>query len=62
MAATNELYQSQVDQLREEEERLGEIDASVAGLRAQMPATGQLDDVFEIVAGQRRRRASRSKQ
>ena len=49
-ASTNDLYQSQVDHLREEEARQGDIDASVAGLRAQLPATGQLDDVFEIVA------------
>ncbi|WP_194408810.1 hypothetical protein [Microbacterium cremeum] len=49
VANTNAIYQAQVDGLRAEEERLDEIDASVADLRSQIPATGQLDDVFEVV-------------
>lgn len=49
VAHTNAIYQAQVDNLREEEERLDEINAAVADLRSQIPATGQLDDVFEVV-------------
>jgi hypothetical protein len=47
---TNQLYQTEVDRLSAEQERQAEIDASVASLRAQLPATANLDDVFEIVA------------
>ncbi|KQP71022.1 hypothetical protein ASF40_04155 [Microbacterium sp. Leaf288] len=50
VASTNALYQAQVDELTEQQENLGEIEENVAGLRAQIPATGQLDDVFEVVA------------
>ena len=50
VASTNALYQAQVDELTAQQENLGEIEANVAGLRAQIPATGQLDDVFEVVA------------
>jgi hypothetical protein len=50
VSTTNQLYQAEVDRLTAEQERQAEIDASVAALRAQLPATGQLDDVFEIVA------------
>ena len=46
---TNALYQSQVESLREQEEDLDAINAEVAALRAQIPATGQLDDVFEVI-------------
>ncbi|SFS02657.1 hypothetical protein SAMN04487846_1595 [Microbacterium sp. cf046] len=49
VAATNAVYQSQVDVLTEEAARQDEIDASVAQLQAQIPSTGQLDDVFEVV-------------
>lgn len=49
VANTNAIYQAQVDGLREQEGNLGEINASVAELRSQIPATGQLDDVFEVV-------------
>jgi hypothetical protein len=49
VANTNAVYQAQVDNLRAEEERIDEIDASVAALHAQIPAVGQLDDVFELV-------------
>ena len=50
VASTNAQYQAQVDELTAQQENLGEIEANVAGLRAQIPATGQLDDVFEVVA------------
>jgi hypothetical protein len=48
---TNQLYQSQVDALEAEQERLGEIEASVAALREEIPAVNQLDDVFEVIGG-----------
>ncbi|GAB3604441.1 hypothetical protein [Microbacterium aureliae] len=47
---TNDVYQIQVDGLRVQEERMGEIEASVAELRTQIPAANELDDVFELVA------------
>lgn len=50
VAASNELYQAQVDGLKEQEERQDEIDASVAVLQSQIPVAAQLDDVFEVVA------------
>jgi len=50
VASTNELYQAQVDSLTAQQGNLGEIETDVAGLRAQIPASGQLDDVFEVVA------------
>lgn len=50
VASTNALYQSQVDELTAQQENLDEINADVADLRAQIPDTGQLDDVFEVVA------------
>lgn len=46
---TNDLYQSQVDVLRQQEENLAAINGDVATLRAQIPAANQLDDVFEVV-------------
>ena len=49
VAQTNALYQTQVDTLLVEQERQDEIDASVAALRAEIPATNQLDDVFEVI-------------
>jgi hypothetical protein len=49
VADTNAVYQAQVDHLRAEQENLETINASVAGLRAQIPATAQLDDVFEVI-------------
>lgn len=49
VASGNDAYQLQVDQLSEEQARQTEIDASVAALRAQLPGTPQLDDIFEIV-------------
>jgi len=50
VAGTNAVYQAQVGYLREQEERLDEINANVAGMRKQIPARPQLDDVFEVVA------------
>ncbi|MFK4835076.1 type 4a pilus biogenesis protein PilO [Microbacterium sp. ZW T2_14] len=50
VANTNAIYQAQVDHLTEEQENLDQINADVAELRSQLPATGQLDDVFEVVA------------
>jgi TolA-binding protein len=47
---TNDLYQVQVDALREAEQRFDEIQASVADLRAEIPETNRLDDVFELIA------------
>ena len=49
VAQTNAMYQVQVDTLEAEQERQDEIDASVAGLREEIPVTGQLDDVFEVI-------------
>lgn len=50
VASTNTVYQAQVDHLREEEARLGEIQASVAGLHTQITPANDLDDVFEVIA------------
>jgi len=50
VASTNALYETQVDSLTAQQENLGDIEANVAELRSQIPATGQLDDVFEVVA------------
>lgn len=50
VAASNDVYQAQVDGLNEQEARQDEIDASVAVLQSQIPLTAQLDDVFEVVA------------
>lgn len=50
VANTNALYQAQVDSLTAQRESLDAINANVSELRSQIPATGQLDDVFEVVA------------
>lgn len=50
VASTNAIYQSEVDHLRAEEENLDAINEEVLSLRAQIPAVGQLDDVFEVAA------------
>lgn len=50
VAGTNALYQTQIDGLRQEEERLDEIQASVAGLQSQITPANELDDIFELVA------------
>jgi TolA-binding protein len=49
VANTNDIYQAQVDHLTEEQENLDQINAEVTELRSQIPATAQLDDVFEVV-------------
>jgi len=49
VANTNAIYQAQVDALEAEQENLPAIEASVDSLRAQIPATAKLDDVFEVV-------------
>lgn len=49
VASTNALYQAQVDELTAQQENIDEITENVAGLRSQIPATGQYDDVFEVV-------------
>ncbi|GAA3623158.1 hypothetical protein GCM10022200_01720 [Microbacterium awajiense] len=50
VASTNAIYQSEVDHLRMEEENLDAINEEVVSLRAQIPAVGHLDDVFEVAA------------
>jgi hypothetical protein len=50
VANTNAIYQAQVDNLTAEAENLDQVNADVAELRSQIPTTGQLDDVFEVVA------------
>lgn len=50
VANTNALYQTQIDALRQEEERLDEIQASVVDLQSQITPANELDDVFELVA------------
>ena len=49
VASTNEVYQTQVDGLHAQEANIDQINANVAQLRAQIPATGQYDDVFEVI-------------
>ncbi len=49
VAGTNAVYQAQVDNLTAQQENLDQINSDVAQLRAQIPADGQLDDVFEVV-------------
>ncbi|MFD4959822.1 type 4a pilus biogenesis protein PilO [Microbacterium sp. NPDC058389] len=49
VAGTNTIYQAQVDNLTAQQENLDQINSDVDELRAQIPADGQLDDVFEVV-------------
>ena len=49
VAQTNDVYDIQVQTLAAESERMDEITADLAGLRRQIAAIPQLDDVFEIV-------------
>jgi hypothetical protein len=49
VAASNAVYETQVDSLRGEQENLDAINQNVDGLRSQIPATGQFDDVFEVI-------------
>lgn len=48
--SVNQGYRSQVDNLKKEEQRMGEIEKSVAGLRAQIPSDPLLDEPFGIIA------------
>lgn len=50
VAATNVAYQSQIEELQKQKQRKNEIDASVEALRGQIPASPELDQVFDIVA------------
>lgn len=49
VAGANTVYQAQVDNLTAQQENLDQINSDVDQLRAQIPADGQLDDVFEVV-------------
>ncbi|MCP2637169.1 hypothetical protein K0817_011425 [Microbacterium sp. HD4P20] len=49
VAQTNGIYDIQVVQLTEASRRIAEIETDVAGLRREVAAIPQLDDVFEIV-------------
>lgn len=50
VAQTNMLYQAQVDALTKAKANKAETDAAVVALRAQIPASPQLDQVFDLVA------------
>jgi hypothetical protein len=50
VAQTNVLYQAQVDALNKAKANKAQTDAAVAALRSQIPATPQLDQVFDLVA------------
>ena len=50
VAQTNALYQTQVDALNKAKQNKAQTDAAVAALRAQIPATPRLDEVFDLVA------------
>lgn len=49
VAQTNAVYQAQIDGLSAANERIDEIDQSLANLRTQIAAAPQLDDVYEII-------------
>ncbi|WP_298942934.1 hypothetical protein [uncultured Microbacterium sp.] len=49
VAQTNAVYQAQIDGLSAANERIEEIDQSLANLRTQIAAAPQLDDVYEII-------------
>lgn len=48
--SVNEGYRSQVGNLKKEEQRMAEIESSVAGLREQIPSDPLLDEPFGIIA------------
>ncbi len=50
VASTNAAYQAQIEELRKQEQRKSEIDASVKTLRGEIPGSPELDQVFDIVA------------
>lgn len=49
VAQTNSVFQAQIDVLGAANDRIGEIDQELAGLRGEIAAAPQLDDVYEIV-------------
>ncbi len=49
VAQTNAVYQVQIDGLSAANERIDEIDQSLADLRVEIAAAPQLDDIYEIV-------------
>ncbi|WP_214466753.1 hypothetical protein [Microbacterium flavescens] len=49
VAQTNQLYDVQVATLTGAQERIEELTGEVTGLRRQIPASSQLDDVMQIV-------------
>lgn len=49
VVSTNEMYEVQVAQLRENQDRFDEIKESITTLRSQIPASDRLDEVFEII-------------
>jgi len=49
VADTNATYEAELDALDAQKDDLDAVDAQVAALRAQIPDTGQLDDVFDLV-------------
>lgn len=50
VSQTNQLYRTQIEGLRVQSERMPEIEAAVAGLRAEVPAADRFDEVFELIA------------
>ena len=50
VAATNQTYEMQIAALQEQQQRMGEIEAAVAELRAQVPDAPLLNQVFERIA------------
>lgn len=50
VASTNAAYQAQIAELQKQKQRKSEIDASVEALRSQIPASPELDQVFDIIA------------
>lgn len=49
IAATNDVYDIQVETLRGQQTQLGDLERELAALRAQIPATPLNDEVFELV-------------
>lgn len=49
IAATNDVYDIQVETLRGQQTQLGDLERELAALRAQIPATPLNDEVFELI-------------
>lgn len=49
IAATNDVYDIQVETLRGQQTQLGDLERQLAALRAQIPATPLNDEVFELI-------------